>query len=147
LPAASTIVAGLLQEAGTLQRAAGVEEDLVVAVLAVEGALHVGGELVRLAAVDRRAVSVGQGFELVGVAAGEDRVGHQRQVGADLDAALGSDRGDRADQVLVGAHAAGDAVHDDADSALFHGGPRSFFGGGRVGTCGLRVSRVPESQC
>ena len=33
-------------------------------------------------------------------------------------AAVRADRQDRADQVLVGAHAAGDAVHDDAESAV-----------------------------
>ena len=34
---------------------------------------------------------------------------------ADLDAALLDDGHDRAHEVLVRAHAAGDAVHDDAD--------------------------------
>ena len=41
------------------------------------------------------------------------------QVVADLDAALLDDREDRADQVLVGAHASGDAVEDDADALGF----------------------------
>ena len=38
----------------------------------------------------------------------------------DFDAALLPDREDRADVVLVGAHASGDAVHDDADFMFFH---------------------------
>ena len=36
----------------------------------------------------------------------------------ELDAALVDDGLDRADQVLVGAHASGDAVHDNSD--CFH---------------------------
>ena len=45
---------------------------------------------------------------------------HAPAVG-ERDAALGADRADRADEVLVGAHAPGDAVHDDAEAFGFHG--------------------------
>ena len=55
-------------------------------------------------------------------AADEDRVGHDHFIRADPDAALFDDRVDGTDQVLVGAHASGDAVHDDADAVCFHFG-------------------------
>ena len=59
-------------------------------------------------------------FELVFITTGEDRIRHQHQVVRDFDAALLDDRHDRAIEVLVGAHAASDAVHDDANAASFH---------------------------
>ena len=57
----------------------------------------------------------GQRFQLGGVAPDEDGVGHDDLVVAELDAALLADGDDGAHQVLVGAHAPGDAVHDDAE--------------------------------
>jgi hypothetical protein len=59
-------------------------------------------------------------LQLVVVAPGQNGIRHQPQVVADLEAALIADGLDRADEVLVGAHASGDAVHDDADSFGFH---------------------------
>jgi hypothetical protein len=50
----------------------------------------------------------------------QDRIGHHRVAVAQRDTALGADRHDRADQMLVHAHAAGDAVHDDAEALLRH---------------------------
>jgi hypothetical protein len=50
----------------------------------------------------------------------QDRIGHHRVAVAQCDTALGADRHDRADQMLVHAHAAGDAVHDDAEALLRH---------------------------
>ena len=51
------------------------------------------------------------------IAADEDRIRHDKFV-ADFDAALVHDSFDRADQMLVSAHASGDAVHDNSDG--FH---------------------------
>jgi hypothetical protein len=50
----------------------------------------------------------------------QDRVGHDGLAVGDLDAALLDDGHDRAHEVLVGAHASGDAVHDDPDLVLSH---------------------------
>ena len=58
--------------------------------------------------------------ELVRVAADQDRVGHDPVAVRQRDAALLADRQDRADQMLVDAHAPGDAVHDDAKIAGGH---------------------------
>ena len=44
----------------------------------------------------------------------------ERDPSAASDAALRADRVDRAHQVLVGAHAPGDAVHDYAETNGFH---------------------------
>src|SRR5262249_21733557 len=58
--------------------------------------------------------------QLCFVAADENRVGHHPVAVLERDAALGADRENRADQMLVHAHAAGDAVHDDAEPLLRH---------------------------
>ena len=63
---------------------------------------------------------VDQGFELGLIAAHQNGVGHDDFFGADFDAALFDDGVDGTQQVLVGAHASGDAVHDDADAMCFH---------------------------
>ena len=60
-------------------------------------------------------------FQLCLIAADKNGIGHDDFFGTDLDAALFDDRVDGAEQVLVGAHASGDAVHDDADCVCFHG--------------------------
>jgi hypothetical protein len=70
--------------------------------------------LVEVGAPARDVVRLGQRFHLLGVAADEDRVGHDLVAVGQRHAALRADRADRADQVLVHAHAAGDAVHDDS---------------------------------
>ena len=59
-------------------------------------------------------------LEFLLVAPQEQRIGHQHQIGADLDASLLDDGTDRADQVLVGAHSARDAAEEDANSADLH---------------------------
>ncbi len=59
-------------------------------------------------------------LDLRRVAADEQRVGHQARTVLQRDAALLPDLQDGADEVLVHAHAPGDAVHDDADSSLAH---------------------------
>ena len=60
-------------------------------------------------------------LELFGVAPDKDRVGHHPVAVLERNAALCADRHDRADKVLVHAHASGDAVHDDAEPLLRHG--------------------------
>jgi hypothetical protein len=88
-----------------VQGARGVEEDLVVPDR--RGGVEIGGPL-------RHAVRFGEGAQLVRVAAGEHRLGHDELPSAG-DAALLADGQDGAHEVLVGAHASGDAVEDDAD--------------------------------
>ena len=68
----------------------------------------------------RDAVRLRQLRELSFIAADQDRVGHHPVAVLERDAALRADRDDRADQVLVHPHAAGDAVHDDAETLLRH---------------------------
>ena len=68
----------------------------------------------------RDAVRLGERRELFGVAPDQDRIGHDPVAILQSDAALVADRDDRPDQVLVHAHAAGDAVHDDAETMLRH---------------------------
>jgi hypothetical protein len=58
--------------------------------------------------------------ELGLVAADQDRIGHHRVAVLERDAALRADGEDRADQMLVRAHAPADAVHDDAEPLLRH---------------------------
>ena len=62
----------------------------------------------------------GQRAQLVFVAAHKDWLGHDGFVVRNLDAALRADGQDRADKVLIGAHAPRDAVHDDADTVDLH---------------------------
>ena len=99
------------QEIGAHLRGAGVEEHGVVPI--AERGVEVGGvpcdaELPR----DRR--------DLVGIAPDQDRIGHDPVAVRQRDAALLADRQDRADEVLVEAHAPGDAVHDDAERLGCH---------------------------
>src|SRR3546814_10480998 len=46
----------------------------------------------------------------------QDRIGHHALAVLQHDAAVVADGDDRPDQMLVHAHAAGDAVHDDAET-------------------------------
>ncbi len=64
---------------------------------------------------------LGELLQPVGVAPDQDRIGHHPVAILQRHAALVADRADRADQVLVHAHAPGDAVHDDAEPLLRHG--------------------------
>ena len=54
------------------------------------------------------------------IAADEDRVRHQAGAVLQRHAALPADLEDRADEVLIHAHASRHAVHDDADALLRH---------------------------
>ena len=81
--------------------------------------------------VGRRALDAvlrGDGLHFLGVAADQHRVGHHAVAVGERDAALVADRADRAHQVLVVAHAAGDAVHDDAEALRCHVGLSSRSG-------------------
>ena len=102
----------LLQQLGAKLRGRGVEEQRVLLVL--ERLVEVGGPA-------RDAVRLGELRHPVGVAPDQDRVGHHPVAVLQRHAALVADRADRADQVLVHAHASGDAVHDDAEPLLRHG--------------------------
>ena len=62
--------------------------------------------------------ALGELRDLLGVAADQDRVGHHAVAVRQRDAALLADRQDRAHEVLVVAHAPGDAVHDDAEPCV-----------------------------
>ena len=97
----------LLDEPGSQSGRCRIEIDRVI------GVRERGGEVGR---PSRHAVGPGQLLELVGVAADEDGIRHNAATVGEGHAALRADRADRADQVLVGAHPAGDAVHDDAES-------------------------------
>src|SRR5690606_9300746 len=57
----------------------------------------------------------------LGATADQDRVGHHAAPAGELHATLLADRPDRTDQVLVQPHAAGDAMHHDAESLRTHG--------------------------
>ena len=131
-------------------RRAGVEEDAVV--LVRERGLEVGAEA-------RDAVRLRERLDLLGVAPDQDRIGHHAVAVGERHAALRADRDDRADQVLVHAHAPGDAVHDDAEGAGGHGRLPSVRRGqwigvrvcqcgsaalAKPGTCRLRRSRRPS---
>ena len=65
-------------------------------------------------------VLLGQCLDLRRVAADQDRIGHDPITVGQCHPALIPDRDDGADEVLVGAHASRDAVHDDADPVGFH---------------------------
>ena len=74
----------------------------------------------RLVVHARDAVRLGERRQLVLVAPDQDRIGHHAVAVRQQHAALGADGSDGADQVLVGAHAPGHAVHDDAEPSHCH---------------------------
>ena len=96
---------GFFEKLNAVRGARGVEEDLVVRI--GEGCVEVGG-------VALNPVFLGQRFDLFGIASSQDRVGHDGDIAA-LNSALFADGENGADEVLIGAHASGDAVHDDSD--------------------------------
>ena len=57
------------------------------------------------------AVLFGHGFELLCVASQKDRYRHQLLAGAERDAALFANCENRSDQMLIGAHPSGNAIH------------------------------------
>ena len=100
-----------LEQPGAHLRGAGVEEHVVFGV--GERGVEVGGPA-------RDVVLFGQPFNLVAIAADDDRVDDQPVAIGERDAALVADRQDRAHQMLVVAHAAGHAMHDQPQPPLGH---------------------------
>jgi hypothetical protein len=92
-------------------RGRGVEEDDVV--LFRQRLVEVGGPA-------RDIETLCQPFDLVGVAADQDRIRHDAVAIRQQHATLVADRDDRADQMLVESHAAGDPVHDHAEALRRH---------------------------
>ena len=99
-------VDGLGEQRGAHLGGGGIEED---------GVVLVGERLVEVGGAARDAVRLGERGELLLVAADQDRIGHDAVAVLERHAALRADGGDGADEVLVGPHAPGDAVHDDAE--------------------------------
>src|SRR5262245_21993515 len=94
--------------------------NLVVAASKNSVSLAVLERGVEVAGPAREPVRLGQLRQLCLIAADQDRVGHHQVAVLERDAALRADGENRADQMLVHAHAAGDAVHDDAEPVLRH---------------------------
>jgi hypothetical protein len=88
--------------------------------------------------------------DLCGVAADQHRVGHDPPPRTEQDAALVPDCDDRADEVLVRAHAAGNAVHDHAEADSFHagglGGGQRRDGEGIAGSDGARGGATGQAS-
>src|SRR5687768_16696060 len=101
---------GALEQRRAQLRGRRIEEDFV---LRIESFLEVGGPALH-------AMLSRQLLELRGVATHQDGIGHDARAVLQRHAALPADLEDRADEVLVHAHAPGDAVHDDADALLLH---------------------------
>ncbi len=95
----------------TLAGESGIKVNLVRGIL--KSGIEVGGDA-------GYAVGSAQGAELFLAATDEDGIGHNDFAWFDLDTALFTDGDDGADEVLIGAHAASDAVHDNADFMFFH---------------------------
>ena len=64
------------------------------------------------------AVRFGKRADLFGIAPHQDGIGHQPIAVRQSNATFGADRKNRSDQMLIRAHPAGDAVHDN--SHCFH---------------------------
>lgn len=102
---------GHFDEAGAMEGGTGIKKDLVSFV--GESGVEIGRP-----ALDSKAFC--QGLQLVFIAAREDGIDFDDLVGRNLDAALLPDREDGSDEVLIGAHASCDAVHNDTDAMCFH---------------------------
>src|SRR6185437_14280947 len=85
-----------------------------------DGVVVVFQRLVEVDGPARYIESLGEAFDLAGVAAHQDRVRHHTIAVAKQYAAGVADRDDRADQMLVQPHAAGDTVHDHAEALRRH---------------------------
>ena len=86
----------------------GVEDDVGCRV--VDRGIQVGGPVLN-------PVLLGQGLDLLGVAADQDGLNLELGAVGEGDAALVADRQDRAEKVLAISHPAGDAVHGDTKGA------------------------------
>jgi len=119
---------------GPLAGQGGIKVDLVGGIL--EGGVEIRGDA-------GNAVGCTEGAELFLASADENGIRHDHFARFDLYSALFADGYDGADEVLVGAHASGDAVHDDADFVFFHIFLWVEFEGIRVFLC-TEVGRRPE---
>src|SRR5688572_26554639 len=99
---------GALQELGTKLRGGGVEEDFIIT---LQRCTQIGGP-------PGNAVLFRHLLDYHAVAPQQERILHHARTVLHPDAALLEDLEDRADQMLVHAHAPGDAVHDDAEPLL-----------------------------
>ncbi len=99
------------QQRGPRLRGRGIEEDRVI---------RLKQRLVEVGGPARHIELFCQPLELVGVATHQNRIRHHAVAIVELDTALFADRDDRADQMLVEPHAAGDAVHDHAEALRRH---------------------------
>ncbi len=100
-----------LEQRRAHQRGRGIEEQRVVLV---------GQRLIEVGAPALDVVRLGQRLQFVGAASDQDRIGHHARAVGQSHAALLADRGDRARQMLIGAHPPRDTVHDDAEAFLAH---------------------------
>jgi hypothetical protein len=101
----------------------------LIAFVSSAGRACVGQRLVEIGGPARDVELLGEPLDLAGVAADQDRVRHHAIAIGKLDATLLADRNDRANQMLVQPHAAGDPVHDQAETLGRHKAslPRSCF--------------------
>ena len=86
----------------------------------INGVIGIGEDLVEVGAPLGRACAGTEFTQLAFASANEDGVGHDDFIRSDAEATLLDDRINRADEVLVCAHASGDAVHDDSNAVCFH---------------------------
>jgi hypothetical protein len=87
----------------------------------VDAVFRVSEAFIQIGGDTLDASTLGERFEFGAVATDQNWVGPDGVV-ADFEAALFANRLNRANEVLVGAHASSDAVHDDAYAVLCHGG-------------------------
>src|SRR5262249_44096115 len=99
------------QQGGARLRGRGIEED---------GVVLVRERLVEIGAPARDGKLFGETRELAGVAAEQDRIRHDAVAAGEQHPALVADRDNRADQVLVQPHPAGDPIHDQAEALDGH---------------------------
>src|SRR5690606_29525108 len=96
---------------GAHQRRAGIEED---------GVVRIGQSGIEIGTPALDVVLFGEALDLVGIAAHDDRIDHEAIAVGKGNAALIADGQDGAYQMLVIAHAPGDAVHDKSEPSLRH---------------------------
>ena len=86
----------------------------------VDGILRVREAGFEVGSPSRDAVGTGEQPEFILITPYQNGVRHERRPVRQNDAALIANGDNRANELLVGAHAAGDPVHDDAYLLLFH---------------------------
>jgi hypothetical protein len=101
----------LAQATGAILRLLRIEVDRIV---------RVGQRLVEIRGPALDTVLCGEGGDLVRIASDQDRIDDDAFAVGGNHAALVANRHNRADQMLVCAHAPGDAVHDDTNTCRTH---------------------------